>query len=82
MNFLDRFSKNTQISNFLKIRQVGAKLLHADGHTDKTDGEANRCFSQFYELAQQRAVYIIRNNNFAWCICIDTKHNKTSIEIF
>ena len=27
------FSKNTQISNFLKIRPVGAELFHADGQT-------------------------------------------------
>ena len=28
------FSKNMQISNFIKIRQVGADLFHADGQTD------------------------------------------------
>jgi hypothetical protein len=31
---LDRFSKNNLISNFMKIRPVGAELLHADGWTD------------------------------------------------
>ena len=35
----------------MKIRQVAAELLHANGQTDKTDGhnEANSCFSQFCE---------------------------------
>ena len=31
LNFLDRFSKNTQISNVKKIRPFGAELFHADG---------------------------------------------------
>ena len=30
------FSKNTQMPNFMKIRPVGAELLHADGQTDLT----------------------------------------------
>ena len=36
MNFLCRFSKNTQIPNFVKIRQVETELFHADGRTDVT----------------------------------------------
>jgi len=32
--FLDRFSKNIQISNFTKIRPVGAELFHPEGQTD------------------------------------------------
>ena len=31
--FLDIFSKNVQISNFMKIRPLGAELLHAGGRT-------------------------------------------------
>jgi hypothetical protein len=50
------FSKNTQISNFMKIRQVGADLFHAvkrtDGRTDIHD-EANSRFSQFCERAYE-----------------------------
>ena len=33
-NILDRHSKILQISNFMKIRLVGAELLHGDGRTD------------------------------------------------
>jgi hypothetical protein len=31
---LVRFSENTQILNFMKIRPVGAELFHAGGRTD------------------------------------------------
>ena len=33
--FVTEFSKNTQISNFLKIRPVGFKLFHEEGRTDR-----------------------------------------------
>jgi len=46
LNFVDRFSKNTQIKNFITIRPVGAELLRADGRTDGHD-EANSHLSQF-----------------------------------
>jgi len=33
LNILDRVSKNTQISNLMKIRHVAAKMFQADGQT-------------------------------------------------
>jgi hypothetical protein len=38
------------MSNFMKIRSVGAGLFQADGETDGHD-EANSLFSQFCESA-------------------------------
>jgi hypothetical protein len=40
-NFFHRLLKNPEISNFMKIHLVGAKLFHAD-----RDDEANNCLSQ------------------------------------
>jgi hypothetical protein len=37
------FSKNIQISKFLKIRPLEAELFHAEGQTDRHD-EANISF--------------------------------------
>ena len=34
LNFLDRFSKSIRVSNFMKIRPVGAVMFHADARTD------------------------------------------------
>jgi hypothetical protein len=36
LNFLDIFSKNTQMPNFMKLCPVGASLFHADRRTDLT----------------------------------------------
>jgi len=38
--FSDRFLENTEISNFMKIRPVGAELFHADGRTNRRTGMA------------------------------------------
>jgi hypothetical protein len=46
--FLDRFSKNNPISNFMKFRPMGAKLLHADIQANEHD-EANSRFLKFCE---------------------------------
>jgi len=40
-NYLESFLKNTQISNFTKIRPVGAELFHAERRTGgRTEGLA------------------------------------------
>jgi len=35
LEFSQQILKNTQISNFMKIHQVGAALLHGDRQTDR-----------------------------------------------
>jgi hypothetical protein len=46
---LGRFSENTPLSNFMKIRPVGAKLFHVGAWTDRRDthDEVNGRFLQF-----------------------------------
>jgi hypothetical protein len=50
LNFLDIFSKNAQILNFMKIRLMGAESFHAIRRTDRHDEANSRC-SQFCENA-------------------------------
>jgi len=46
----DRFSKNIQLSNFMKIPLIGAEFFRADRQTDRHD-EAKSRISKFYERA-------------------------------
>jgi hypothetical protein len=50
LDFLERFSRNTLISNLIKIRPVGTRSMQTDGHTgtqtDRHDGDNGR-LSQF-----------------------------------
>jgi hypothetical protein len=72
--FLDRFSKNTQISNFTKIRPGGeAELFHTDGRTDRTDA-ANGHFSQFCESAPKQKSQTLVSEIIIWtvvCLSVD-----------
>jgi len=46
--FCGRFSKNTEVSKFMKIHTFWVDLFRANGTTDRHD-EANSRFSQFCE---------------------------------
>jgi hypothetical protein len=49
LNFLDSFSKSTQMSHLTKIRPVGPEFL-ADGRKDSHEEDSSR-FSKFCESA-------------------------------
>jgi len=37
MKLEERFSKSTQVSNFMKTHPVGTEMLHVDGHMNRHD---------------------------------------------
>ena len=53
--------KNTQISNFMKIRPVGAELFHADGRTDGHD----EAISRFRNFANVPNKITVDHNNIS-----------------
>jgi hypothetical protein len=65
LGIFDRFSKNTQILNSIKIRPVGAELFHADrqtnGQTDMTKiTVAFRNFSNSHKNNELKMSSLIR----------------------
>ena len=75
-NFLDTFSKNFQISSFIKIRPAGAEFFHANGQTDGlTDrcDEANIRFSQFRERVWKQEMY--GPHDYARVCCFSSKES-------
>ena len=58
LNLPDIFSKSTQISNFIKIRPVGAELFHADRLADMTTIIAG--FRNFANAPKSKEVVWIR----------------------
>ena len=54
LNFLDKFSKNSQISDCMEVSSVGADFFHADGRinrqTEGRDGTNSFCFTIFPAL--------------------------------
>jgi hypothetical protein len=61
LNFLDSFSKNTQISNLIKFRPVGAEF-HAGGRTDRHD-EANG-FWNFVNAPKKLVFWLVTSNSY------------------
>jgi hypothetical protein len=42
LNLIDRFKKNTEISNFMKMHPEGVELFHAEGQTHRQMDGRNR----------------------------------------
>jgi hypothetical protein len=73
---VDRFSESIRILNLMKISSVGAKMLHADGHTSRrkthththtqTDGNTRRSEWSPFEILQTRLKSVVL---FSACDC-------------
>jgi hypothetical protein len=51
LNFISNFSKNNETPNFMKIRQMGAELFHADRQADmKLSSQLWTCLKSSYTL--------------------------------
>jgi hypothetical protein len=79
-NYLDRFSKNTQISNFIKMRPVGAELFNEDGRTGRHDKGNSRSpkinFGVFFcrsHNKQRLLIVFITEKECVYC-AVRTKH--------
>jgi hypothetical protein len=63
LSFLDKFSKNTKIWNFIKIRPVGNELFREDEQTGRqTDryDEADSGFSLFCKRAKKSYLFLLQ----------------------
>jgi len=66
MNFVERFSKKTQISNFMKNRPVGDESFHVHGRTDRqTDTHTHTT-----KLAANFSNFANAPKNAVKCICL------------
>jgi hypothetical protein len=60
--FLDSSSNNTQMSNFMKFRPVGAELFHADRRKDGQTDMMNR-IAVFRNFANAPAIYFLQSTH-------------------
>jgi hypothetical protein len=69
LNFIDRFSKNTQITTFMKILPMGYELFHEGGRTDRR-ADMTKPIVAFYNFAT-RLKHFVDLFEFAyfgvWC---------------
>ena len=85
LDYLDRFSKNTSISNFMKISPLRNEFFHADGWTDRRDGANRRGFSNVppifiyrkYEGYSGIVGTDVRSRELSWDNVVSVQHSAT-----
>lgn len=82
LHFVGKFSKNTYISNFTKIRPVEAELFHADDRTDKRAGGQDRHDRANSRFPQFREFYILlTDSSDVFCIYLRKNNNHSRIHL-
>ena len=66
LNFRDRFSRNHQISNFMKIRPVEAELFHVNGRTYRR-ADMTKLIVAFRNLANASSSWLYRRTRILGC---------------
>ena len=81
--WMKEFPKNTQISNFMKIRPVWAELFHTDGRTDgRTVEQTDEAVYSPFEILRTRlkaSQFVLCTEIMAVCTEIHTKHINTAV---
>jgi len=72
LEVLGMFSIITQISNFIKIRPLGAQFFQSDGQTDRRD-EANSRFSHLWNAPKYSTLSPTQCN---YLFCMDLRINS------
>jgi hypothetical protein len=78
LNFLDIFSNNPEISNFMKIRPVGARMFHADRRTDMTQPIV--VFSNFLDASKTPYCRTQAHKTIISLPSILTRHPRVPLE--
>ena len=78
LNFLNRFSKNTQISKSMKIRPVGAELFHVDRKT-YIQTDMMKLSVTFAILRRHLKILHGANITLMRCICISERTATLSL---
>ena len=73
--FLDRFYKNSQRWNFMKIRPMGAELSHADGQTDMT-----KVIVAFRNLANVPKTCVTNSLTLLWYVAQFIIYKETHLD--
>jgi hypothetical protein len=79
-NIFHRFSKNTQMSNFIKIRLVGAELFHVDKFTDRYDAVNCGFFRNFVKAPTKQNTYVEASSIYSsGFVCDPVSATKSSV---